>query len=383
VQESGVCRLIRASQNVKVTSVFKNTAYIIYTSGSTGRPKGVMISRNSLLNFLYWSDDYFTDITSKDTLLNTANFTFDLSVLDIAILINKKVHFYISNFNSNVFVLLKEIQSYQITTMATVPNNFHMLLSQKLHTRGDISSLKHLLLGGSKFSYSLYRDFKKIKNINVYNLYGPTEATVYCSAIKLNFHECEDIFDCNITIGGAIQNCNFELLSPSFDDKGAYGELLVSGVQLMTGYVNNCNLTNEVFIKRDGVKFYKTGDLARCVDGKYYIIGRINDTIKVSGYRVNLSDIESHIQIINEVEECSCIAISDDIKENFIVAFIKLRNIDSQKFSNKLKNILNDYQMPSRVYFINKFPLNDSGKISRKLLEDMYFDDSFSLTIGG
>ena len=80
-----------------------NIAYIIFTSGSTGKPKGVKITRDSYLNFVNWVGSFFNDINASDKLLNTAEFTFDLSLIDIALLLIRKVGFQISLFDGNAF----------------------------------------------------------------------------------------------------------------------------------------------------------------------------------------------------------------------------------------------------------------------------------------
>ena len=356
----------------------KKALYIIFTSGSTGEPKGVIIERDSFENFTKWVDTYFTHINEKDKLLNTADFTFDLSMLDIALLISKKLNFQISNFNNNIFKLAAEIEKYQISTMATVPNNFNLLLNDEIYKKCDMSKLQNLLLGGARFSYGLYNSFKeKLPNANIYNLYGPTEATVYCTAVKLFEHDEEsELIDKTVTIGKPILNMEVlvldeEMQNVASDEKG---DVYISGVQLMREYLNNPAKTEEVLIQHNNQILYRTGDIGlKDKNSNIYITGRSDDTIKVDGYRVNLSDIDSYIHTVPDVVDCATIAIEDKIKENILVLYVKVNSdITKEILFNKLHTILPSYQVPKKLFFIDEFPLNNSGKISKKDLITIY-----------
>jgi len=351
-------------------------AYIIFTSGSTGEPKGVMIKRKSYTNFVQWVGSYFSEISDQDRLLNTADFTFDLSLLDVALLLSKNIHFFISNFNGNIFTLMSDIERGKITTMATVPNNFQILLSRDLYERGNISSLKYLLIGGARFSYGLYNKFKEnLKDVNIYNLYGPTEATVYCSVKKVEFNHTDCIEE-NISVGKAILNTDIKVVDEGNNDinKNQVGRLLVGGIQVMDKYINNEGKNNKVLLTLGSNIYYDTGDLS-FVDSNenIFIVGRSDDSLKVDGYRVNLSDIDSYIQKLGYINECATIAIEDEIKNNIMVTFIKANQGTSKdKVYADLKSIMASYQIPKRLIFLDDFPLNNSGKICKKTLKNNY-----------
>ena len=355
-----------------------NIAYIIFTSGSTGEPKGVMIKRDSYLNFVQWVDQYFSKINCNDRLLNTADFIFDLSLIDIALLLSKNIHFFISNFNGNIFELLSEIEDEKITTMATVPNNFQMLLSRGVYERGKIDSLRHLLIGGAKFSYGLYNKFKKnLQEKNIYNLYGPTEATVYCSIKKIEFNDT-DFIEENISVGKEILNTNIRIVDEDGNSIGSnqVGRLLVGGVQVMDKYINSEGKNNEVLISINNNIYYDTGDLAFISSNdNIFIVGRADDTLKVCGYRVNLSDIDSNIQKLLYIDDCVTLAIEDEINEHILVSFIKInQSIEEGKVYDELKSIMASYQIPDRLIFVDVFPLNNSGKICKKTLKTIYIN---------
>ena len=353
-----------------------NIAYIIFTSGSTGEPKGVMIKRESYANFVQWVDLYFSTINSNDRLLNTADFTFDLSLIDIALLLTKNINFFISNFGGNIFELMSEIENEKITTMATVPNNFQMLLAKGVYERGETDSLQHLLIGGARFSYGLYNKLKKhFQEANVYNLYGPTEATVYCSVKKIQFNETDCIKE-NVSAGKAIKNVDIRIVDEVGNKLGInqVGRLLVGGVQVMDRYINHNTRNTEVLIIMDNQVHYDTGDLAFVdINENLFIVGRSDDSLKVDGYRVNLSDVDSNVQKLEYVEECASVAVEDEIKENILITFIKTNQIiNTEEIFSDLEKIMASYQIPKRLIFIEKFPLNSSGKICRKTLKQDY-----------
>ena len=365
--------------NLKNFTLNKDKAlYIIFTSGSTGEPKGVIIQRDSFENFTKWVDSYFCNITNNDKLLNTADFTFDLSLLDIALLISKNLNFYISNFNGNVFKLAAEIEKYQISTMATVPNNFNLLLNDDIYKKCNISKLQNLLLGGARFSYGIYQNFKtKLPNANIYNLYGPTEATVYCTAVKLFRSNKEDeLIDKTVTIGKPILNMKILILDKNMNNISPYekGDVYIEGIQVMSKYLNNPQKTNETLLQHNNQTLYRTGDIGlRDKNENLYITGRSDDTIKVEGYRVNLSDIDSYIHAVTYVVDCATVAIEDKIKENILVLYIKVnQEVSKKELQQELHNILPTYQIPQKIFFVDKFPLNNSGKISKKDLIKIY-----------
>jgi D-alanine--poly(phosphoribitol) ligase subunit 1 len=355
-----------------------NIAYIIFTSGSTGEPKGVMIKRESYANFVQWVRQYFSTINGNDRLLNTADFTFDLSLIDIALLLSKNIHFFISNFNGNVFELISEIEDEKITTMAAVPNNFQMLLSRGVYERGDISSLQHLLVGGARFSYGLYKKLKNnLQEINIYNLYGPTEATVYCSVKKIEFNDT-DCIEQNISVGKAIFNTDIRVVDEDSKNIGInqVGRLLIGGLQVMDKYIKNEEKNNDVLIVIDKNIYYDTGDLSFFDSNEnIFIVGRSDDCLKVGGYRVNLSDIDSYIQKLGYIDECATVAIEDEIKENILVSFMKAnQKIEKDKVVADLKICMASYQIPKHLIFLDDFPLNNSGKICKKTLKNNYLN---------
>ena len=359
-------------ENVDITlsnkSFNNEILYIIFTSGSTGAPKGVKISRSAYEDFLLWSGEYFIDIKSDDRMLLTTDFTFDISLVDISLLLMKNLTLYISNFNNNVFKLLYELENYKITTHSTVPYNYSMLMHEDVYSKGNISSLKHIMIGGARFPNNLYTNFQKLlPTCNIYNFYGPTEATIYCAIAKFNYSE-EELHKNNITIGKPFYNNEFTII----DD-----ELFISGPQLMSGYLHNAEKTAEALVMIEGKTYYKSGDVVfENEAGNYFIVGRKDDTIKVTGYRVNLSDIDSYILQLSHISNVATVAIENTTSENDLVSYMILGDgtISAKEIKTSLKKIMPGYQIPKYIEIVDSFPLNNSGKICKLTLKQNYLD---------
>jgi D-alanine--poly(phosphoribitol) ligase subunit 1 len=355
------------------------TAYILFTSGSTGRPKGVIIQRKALENFYQWTHTYFTNVTSQDRLLQVTEYTFDISLLDVGLFLTKNVETYFSNWNGNIFKLGFEIETHRISALNTVPNNLNMFLSDLVADRMDYKCLKFLFIAGSRFSHGLYEKCLKYfpDIIEVYNLYGPTESTVYTHGKKFSFKDSLDCDNGNVSIGTPLPNIFSVIVNDGKTvQPGERGELLLGGVQLLKEYCNNPEQTSKALVEFDGKRYYKSGDLAFMDEkGDYFVVGRNDDTIKYRGFRINLLDIDSYITRIPYVQDSMTIAIEDANAENQTLGFIILKEQKTAKELKKdLAQILLDYQVPEKIFFVENFPTNISGKVCRKTLKANYIE---------
>jgi acyl-coenzyme A synthetase/AMP-(fatty) acid ligase len=356
-----------------------NPMYIIFTSGSTGRPKGVIIQRGALENFFLFMDKAFPKISATDHLLQVTEFTFDISLVDVAFFLNRNVALHFSNFENNIFKLAFEIETNRISVLNTVPNNLNMFLSELVCERMDYKCLKHLFIGGARFSYGLYQKCLKYfeRDVEIYNFYGPTEATVYCHVKKITYQEPIDTVEGNVSIGRTLPGVKAHIVvDGQIAGPHQKGELFIGGNQLMKEYINNHEQTVKALVSFDGEMYYKSGDLAfRSESEEYFIVGRADDTIKYRGFRINLLDIDSYITRITYVQDSVTIAIPNEATENQTIGFLILKEEKSVKEIKKdLSSILLDYQIPEKIIFIEKFPINVSGKVCRKTLKSQYLE---------
>ena len=353
--------------------------YTIFTSGSTGRPKGVIIQRKALENFFHFMGETFSHVNEKERMLQCTEFNFDLSVQDIALFLTRNVGVFFSNFGNNIFKFAFEIDTHRISVINTVPNNLNMFLTDMVAERMDYQCLKHLNIGGARFSYGLYQKCLKYfsKEVEIHNFYGPTEATVYSHYKKISFDEKCDCLDNNVSIGKTVPHVTALVVNEHGVAKpNERGELYIGGMQTMKEYVNNPEQTAQVLVDFENERFYRTGDLAFISDaGDFYIVGRADDTNKYRGYRIDLLDIDSYITRLPYVQDSVTIAIPNETKENQTIGFVILKEKKTVKeMKQDLSKLLLDYQIPEKILFIDKYPINSSGKVCRKTLKADYLD---------
>lgn len=346
-------------------------AYIIFTSGSTGMPKGVVIKRESLHNFIDWLAEELNYLDSENRMLEVTEFTFDISLIDLGLFLTKNIRLYFSEFAGNVFKLAFELEKYGIDTLSTVPNNMIMLLNDRFEDRVNLTLLNNILVSGARFPWGLYQKMiVKFNGKNIYNGYGPTESTIFSHMKKIGFNEFSDSVDHTISIGATVKNVEAII--------GDKSELLLSGIQLMDSYINNEDKTKESIVMINDKSYYRSGDIAFQDDkGEYYITGRLDDTIKYRGFRINLLDIDSYITKLSYVDHCCTVAIPHEQFENTTHCFvISTKDITSKLIKEDLKKHLLEYQIPTKFYFVDDFPVNNSGKICKKELQKIINGDN-------
>jgi D-alanine--poly(phosphoribitol) ligase subunit 1 len=351
--------------------------YCLFTSGTTGVPKGVVIRRGSYENFLRWCLEFFREIGPADRLLNSTDYTFDVALAEVAIALTRRSAFFCSRFRDDLFTLLHELHELKITVVATVPNNLVMLLDERWMERADLSALRHALVAGARFPLKLARQFRRfLPATKVYNCYGPTEATIYCLARLLGDDERDFVEEQTVSVGTPLPGCVARIVDEQLREvsPGQRGELLVGGVQVMDSYLDDPGATRAALVEIDGVRYYRTGDLVfRNAAGDYFVTGRNDDTVKVSGQRVNLSDIDGYVQKLDFVRSCATIAVEDELRgASLILYVVASRPTPREAAFEALRQVLPKHQTPQDIRFVESLPINNSGKVSKKALRELY-----------
>jgi len=358
-----------------------DTAYIMFTSGTTGTPKGVCISRKALGSFWFWLSQYFQAIPSKIHQLLVTQFTFDISLLDLGLFLIKNSHLFFSQFKGNPFSLGAELEKWKIETLNTVPNNITSFVAAEMHLRCDLSLLKFLFIGGAKFSEATYSGISQpwCSKARVFNFYGPTEATIYSHVHEITRIRENDWSGNHITVGRPIPGMSHAIKDPTGQrllPAGRTGEVVLGGIQLMDRYLKNPASTESAIVELNGTRFYKTGDLGFIDnEGQLYILGRIDETVKRRGFRVNLLDIDAYIQQISGVLDCITLAFPDETLENWLLTvIISDSHTEEERLQTEMKSRLLEHQIPDAITFTEKFPVNTSGKVDRKTLMEQFSD---------
>ncbi|MCF7568037.1 amino acid adenylation domain-containing protein [Sabulilitoribacter arenilitoris] len=284
-------------------------AYLLYTSGSTGNPKGVLVSQGALSNYLLWAKDYYS-ITSKSVMPLFTSIGFDLTITSTLLPFisgGRLVVYKESPFGPDMS-LFQALGDNYINTIKLTPSHLSFLNDRDLVN----SNIHTIIVGGEDFKVALSISIKKAfgNSVQIFNEYGPTEATVGCIVSEFNpaIHK-----DSSVPIGKPITNMHAYILDEykNLVPKGVIGTLYLSGSSLANGYLGLNELTKEKFIDNPfvkGLKMYNTGDLARINEnGEYEYLGRVDEQVKLRGYRIELTDIESNLNNITGIENCAVV----------------------------------------------------------------------------
>lgn len=352
-----------------------DTAYVIYTSGSTGKPKGAKITHRSIVNRILWMDKKYP--LDNGVILQKTPYTFDVSVWELFWWAIKGAALAASRPNEHFLPekIIREVFSHKVTHIHFVPSVFELFVSyleKNTKMQEMLSTLEHIFLSGEALTPSLVNRFYElnISNTKLHNLYGPTECTV-----DVTYYDCKKGDD-EIPIGKPISNVCIYILD-RFNAPvpiGTIGELCVAGVGVGGGYLNRDELTAEKFIDNpfgEG-KMYKTGDLAYYrEDGNIMFVGRNDNQIKLSGQRIEISEIENTVNSVDGVTGC---VIS--IQDGNIIAFYCANGAKEDIIISHCRQHLPKYMVPKKVIKLDNLPLSSNGKIDRSRLPHISLNDN-------
>ena len=363
----------KSLDSMKNTSNSNSIAYVIYTSGSTGTPKGVRVSRGALDNFLSSMSHYFLN-EEEAILLATTTFTFDIAALELYLPLWQQKTLFLANEAEHKDPLRIEalLKKHPITLLQGTPSFWNMLHYSGWQGKKDLVALT----GGEPLT-AYMTTYLLPHVLSLWNMYGPTEATIWCSLKKITSDE-------NITVGRPIHNLEMCILDDAMRalPAGVKGELHIGGLGLAEGYMNNPSLTHEKFVSYKqalGGRLYRTGDIA-CMteEGEFIIYGRVDNQVKLHGYRIELEDIEAHIQRVHVVRACVVV-----VHQEQLVAYVCMtdKNVYAEDdLINTLSNELPAFMVPNRFIYLETLPLNTSGKVDRKALPKPHHEEHHEST---
>jgi amino acid adenylation domain-containing protein/FkbM family methyltransferase len=272
------------------------TAYVIYTSGSTGRPKGVQIEHRSAVTLLRWLRERVPD-EERRAVLGSTSISFDISVAEIfgTLCWGGTLHLV-----ENALSLAELPPETGITRASMTPSAAAELLRM-----GKIPpSLRSMALAGEALPVSVARDLYAAGVARVENLYGPTEDTTYSTGWIVP--RGTDRMRIGRPIAGSRAYVLDRWLNPV--PQGARGELYLAGAGLARGYLDRPALTAERFLPDPfgpaGGRMYRVGDQVRWAgDGELEYLGRLDDQVKVRGFRVEPGEVEEALRAHPAVAE--------------------------------------------------------------------------------
>jgi non-ribosomal peptide synthetase-like protein len=357
----------------------RDLSYVIYTSGSTGRPKGVEIEHRSSRNYIEVVNATVYHVTSSDRVYQGFSIAFDASVEEVwctfaagaALIVGS-----IEQTRSGVD-LAHFLTEQRATVLSCVPTLLAMM-------EMEVPTIRLLILGGEQCPQELATRWCNDAR-RVVNTYGPTEATVVTT-----WHECSP--DRTITIGKPLPTYQVYILDEDLEPValGEEGEIHIGGVCLARGYVNRPDLTAEKFIPNPFTyspetsdRLYKTGDLGVwTADGEIQFLGRIDGQVKLRGFRIELSEIESVIMQCAGVS-AAVVAVKQVVEIDRLIAYLvpKLgQELNITEIWDRLRSRLPIYMVPASLEIVDTLPTLPSGKVDRKNLPE---PQNFGINIPG
>jgi amino acid adenylation domain-containing protein/FkbM family methyltransferase len=334
------------TQNPRHSATAENLAYVIYTSGSTGKPKGVMNTHRAICNRLLWMCKQFP-LQPTDRVLQKTPFSFDASIWEFFLPLFSGAQLVIARpgGHQDSAYLVETVSEQQVTILQLVPSMLGVFLGEE--GVEECRSLRHLFCGGEKLTVSDKERFYRKLNGQLHNLYGPTEASIDATYWRCEAQET----GANIPIGRPIANVQVYLLDQHSQPVvvGSAGELHIGGVGLARGYLNRPELTAEKFIPdpfaaEPGARLYRTGDLARyAADGRIEYLGRIDQQVKLRGFRIETGEIEFALCQKPEVQTAAVLVREDESGDQRLVAYV----VPEQKGGHTPSPDLQLYRLPN------------------------------------
>ncbi len=350
----------------------QNLAYIVYTSGSTGKPKGAAVEHQNETNLLYWYLRKYT-LNSSDKVLIMSAIGFDLTQKNLfaPLCCGASVQFATARY-FDVNLICDFIRKNQITFTNCAPSAFYPLVENQTNLE-MLSSFRCVLFGGESIAFDRLNIWLKQvpDELELINMYGPTECTDISCAYRIPVKDEPTA----APIGTANDNVQLFVLNEhqQLSPLGVPGELCVSGLGVSRGYLNQPVLTAEKFILNPfsvgSEKIYRTGDLVKWNKNlQLEFIGRIDNQIKIRGFRVELGEIESTIN--KQASISQSVVIYNDTKYSLSAYLVANKNQapDIEKLRKQLQRMLPDYMVPNGYAVIDVLPLTTHGKIDKKAL---------------
>ena len=366
---------IRADEQFRMTetvlSAQEDLAYCIYTSGSTGRPKGVMIEHRNIANYVHRNEksiEIMHYAAPGRINLALASFSFDVSVVEE----------FVPLCNGNTVIIATEDEIHNPALFAelviksgangiTCTPTYLLSLLEIPKSREAIRQFTFFDIGAEAFPRQLYDRLRELRKDSVIlNVYGPTECTMGCSAALMTGEE-------HVTVGPPIANTVF-YVADQFGNElpvGLRGELIICGEQVGRGYVNLPEKSAAAFFERNGLRAYHSGDLAAWTEeGEIRIFGRLDNQIKLRGFRIELDEIEKVMTEFPGVSSSAAAVRKTGGTEYLAGYFTAKEEIPAENLKAFLQEKLPEYMVPSVLMQLDEMPMTSNGKVNRKALPE-------------
>ena len=341
-------------------------AFLQYTGGTTGLAKGAMLTHSNMLANIEQAKAVLMPIFKQgEELVVTALPLYHI----FALTANCLMFFTIGGKNllitnpKDIKGFVKELSKYPFTALSGVNTLFNALLKEPSFTKLNFDSLKLSLGGGMSVHQTVAENWQRVTNTCLLEGYGLTETSPILTVCPYN----QTAY--NGSIGIPVPSTNVKIINSAGQECqiGEPGELIAKGPQIMKGYFNKQQATDDILT--DG--WLATGDIATMDEqGVFRIVDRKKDMIIVSGFNVFPNEIEDIITLIDGIDEAAVIGKPHPISGETVKAFIVKTDddIDQADIIKHCKNNLANYKVPRDIEFVTGLPKSNVGKILRKEL---------------
>ncbi|MEW5927747.1 MAG: non-ribosomal peptide synthase/polyketide synthase [Gemmatimonadota bacterium] len=350
-----------------------NLAYVIYTSGSTGTPKGVLVEHRQLVNYVQAvADRIGLREPLRYALASTLTADLGNTVLFPPLFTGGTLHVLPEEAVASSGTFAAYLERHGIDVLKIVPSHLAALASGTGGARGLPGHT--LVLGGEASRAEWVRELKaRAPGLEVVNHYGPTETTVGVLTHRASGGAAAG----TVPLGRPLGNTRVYVLDGAGEPvpPGVYGELYVGGAQVGRGYLGRAELTAERFLPDPfgggaGARLYRTGDRVRWLaGGEMEFQGRIDEQVKVRGFRVEPGEVEAALLDAPSVREAAVLAREDAPGERRLVAYVVAgEDASAAGLRAHLARRLPGYMVPGVVVLLDALPLTPNGKLDRRAL---------------
>lgn len=343
----------------------------IFTSGSTGLPKGVKLTYRGITNHID-AKISILELDGQDRFCLSFSPSFVASIWQILtpIYLGSCITIYPREILNDTLLLFDNIENDKISIVSLIPHQMYAYcLSIATREKLLLSNLKKIILTGEKLEANVVKTFsKRYSNIQLINAYGQSE----CCDDTFHYLLPKDFNKKNVPIGTPIQNIDYIISKENVEtlSEEEKGELLISGNCLTSGYINNELQNKDKFTIINGIRFFKTGDLVQKKEGLIYFLGRLDNQIKLRGFRIEPEEVEKVVELYPEIEKSVVVPceINTRMEAMLICGYVSKKEIDINSLRQHMGRHLQQYKIPTRFLKVETIPLLLNGKVDRKAM---------------